>query len=99
MGNRYIGVVDAVVEEPVKNLYKRDENGKPIESREPVVYFRDGWRWIPNLGGRRALIDCLGEETDEWVGRRLVVFRYRVKDSAKWEKRVACADMIGSQAS
>jgi len=92
MGDRYIGVVDAVVEESVKNLYKRGEDGKPIESLEPVVCFRDGWRWIPNLGARRALIDCLGQETDEWVGRRLVVSRHRVKGSGKWEKHVACAD-------
>jgi hypothetical protein len=90
----YEGAIDAVVEETVTNRFKRNEDGSPIKCTEPVICFRDGWRLIPNLGARRALIQLLGPDTDAWIGRRLVVTRVRMENSARWEKRVALASDV-----
>ena len=39
----------------------------------PVIFFEDGWEWIPNLSARRALIEAWGSETDDWIGRCMAI--------------------------
>ena len=90
MGDRYEGVIAEVIEEPVRNKFKGTKN------LEPVIVFGDGWRYVPNIAARRALIGFWGSETDDWIGRRLIVFRTPMqrKDAksettiTRWEKRV-----------
>jgi hypothetical protein len=41
-----------------------------------VIIFEDGWRLLPNINQRRALIELLGPETEEWLGHRIVVYRH-----------------------
>ncbi len=93
MGGSYEGIVAEVVEELVRNRYTAQRE------LQPVIVFRDGWRLIPNIGMRRALVEMFGPETDDWVDRRLTVFRRRmVRKSAdgemreRYEKAVECVD-------
>jgi len=91
MGDTYEGRISDVVEERIRNRFTAQK------SLEPVIVFDDGWRLIPNITQRRALVEFWGADTSDWVGRRLVVFRHREErpDDAtglvkvKWEKRVA----------
>src|SRR5262245_14469278 len=88
MGGRYEGVVAQVVEERVRNRFKRDVHGKPIVASEPVIVFEDGWRLVPNIGMRKVMIDAFGLDSDGWIGRRLVIDRQLNDGTNKWEKRV-----------
>ncbi len=92
---RYTGIIANVVEEEVRNRYTARREV------QPVVEFDDGWRIIPNLSMRRALIEIFGTpETTRWIGRRIVIFRRRVErtDRAsgeireRFEKAVMCSD-------
>jgi hypothetical protein len=84
MGDVYEGVIASVAEQVVRNPFSAQRE------RQPVIAFADGWRLIPNLGMRAALIEMLGPETDAWVGRRIQVFRRRVEriDRTTGEVRV-----------
>ncbi len=73
LGGRYEGVIESVVEERVRNRF--------TAQRElvPVIVFDDGWRIIPNLSMRTVLIEIFGAQSDEWIGRRLTIFRRRIE--------------------
>ena len=93
MGGSYEVSIVEVVEEQVRNRYTAQRE------LQPVIVFDDGWRLIPNIGMRRALVEMFGSETDDWVGRRVRVFRRRmVRESAngemreRYEKAVECVD-------
>jgi hypothetical protein len=83
---RYEGRIERVVEEPIRNRFTA------TKQLEPVIYFEDGLRLIPNIGMRRALIEFWGPNTENWIGRPLVVFRASITDpqtgKTRWEKRV-----------
>jgi hypothetical protein len=87
LGGRYEGTIAAVVEERVRNSFKRDGKGKPLVVLEPVIQFEDRWRLVPNIGMRKVLIETFGAETDLWVGRRVVVERHQT-GTGKWEKKI-----------
>ena len=86
----YEGRIDAVTEEVIRNRFTG------TKQLEPVVIFDDGWRLLPNINQRRALIEFFGPETEEWIGCRLGVYRHCIqRPDAKiglvkqtWEKRV-----------
>lgn len=88
---RYEGVIASVHEELIRNRFTA------VKQVEPVITFDDGWRLIPNIGMRRALIEFYGANTDDWIGRRIVVFRSETRDTkagtTRWEKRVMRADV------
>jgi hypothetical protein len=93
MGDRYEGVVASVTEEPIRNRFTAQKQV------EPVISFEDGWRVIPNVGMRKALIEFYGANSDDLIGRRLIVFRHRVerKDAngdtvERWQKSVMRPD-------
>ena len=69
LGDRYQGRIERVVEEPIRNRFTGNKQ------YEPVIYFEDGVRMIPNVGQRRALIEFFGPDTEGWIGYELVVFR------------------------
>lgn len=71
-GGTYQGVIGSVTEEVVRNRFSAQRE------LQPVIGFTDGWRLIPNLGMRRALIEILGAESDNWIGRTLTVTRRQV---------------------
>jgi hypothetical protein len=90
MGDTYQGRIVSVTEETIKNRYKAHQ-----KQLEPVITFEDGWRLIPNITQRKALIEIFGSETDGWIGCEVIVFRHRTQkvDSEgvtreKFEKRV-----------
>jgi hypothetical protein len=72
-GDSYEGRIAEVTEEVIRNRFKG------TKQLEPVVVFEDGWRLLPNINQRRALIEFFGPETEEWRGRRLVVFRHSIQ--------------------
>lgn len=87
--DRYEGRIADVTEEVIRNRFTG------VKQLEPVVVFEDGWRLVPNVGQRRALIEFFGPETDDWKGHRLVVFRHSTQRTSAdgavrqtWEKRV-----------
>jgi hypothetical protein len=93
MGGCFEGVIDDVLEERVRNFYKRDEQtGKPLMEKQPVIVFKGGWRIVPNIGMRRTLIEALGAETDRWIGQHLVIERQQAP-TGKWQKSVRVADI------
>ena len=86
----YEGRISEVTEEMIRNRFKGQKQ------LEPVIIFEDGWRLLPNINQRRALIEFFGPQTDEWIGHKLCVFRHCTEkiDEATgqskqtWEKRV-----------
>ena len=96
MGGAYKGVIVEVVEEPMRNRFKarREVN--------PVIVFGDGWRLVPNIGTRRALVDGYGPETDDWSGRRVRIFlrpmtRKNSESAQRYEKAVECLETPASE--
>jgi hypothetical protein len=95
--DRYEGVIADVVESALRNPFTKQRGV------QPVILFEDGWRVVPNIAMRRALIEFFGTETRMWIGRRFVVFRHRVerldpdtgRTTVKWEKRAMLPD-VGS---
>lgn len=88
---RYEGRISDVIEEKLNNHFKGEKG------LEPVLVFSDGWRLCPNLSQRRALIEFWGKDTNDWIGRELVVFLSLVEKRhpktnevvrTTWEKRV-----------
>lgn len=90
LGDAYDGVIASVSEEMIRNRFTAEKK------LEPVITFEDGWRLLPNISQRRALIQFFGADTGEWVGQRVVVYRHRVTQTDQetgavrdsWEKRV-----------
>jgi hypothetical protein len=90
----YEGVIAGVTEERVRNRYTARREW------QPVIDFADGWRLIPNLSMREALINIFGPETDAWHGRRITITRSRRETTnqssgevrVRWVKSVSCAD-------
>jgi hypothetical protein len=72
MGDTYDGRIGDVVEQTIRNRWTGEKQ------LEPVIRFEDGWSLIPNLSQRRALIELFGPESDNWIGRRLQVYRHRI---------------------
>jgi hypothetical protein len=90
----YEGNIVSVADERVRNRYTW------VTSVEPVVLFADGWKWIPNLAARRALVGWFGYDTDNWVGRVVQVVLVNIdrtnaegKAIVMRERRVACPDV------
>jgi hypothetical protein len=88
--DHYEGRISDVAEEVIRNRFTG------VKQLEPVVMFDDGWRLVPNISQRRALIEFFGSETDGWKGQRLVVFRHSIQRTnadgtvkRTWEKRVS----------
>ena len=93
MGGDYKGVIGDVVMEEMRNRYtaKREEH--------PVIVFEDGWRIVPNIGMRQALINSLGPESDDWIGGRIRIFLRPMARKGgggggpqRFEKAVECLD-------
>jgi hypothetical protein len=86
----YEGRIGDVTEETIRNRFTGQKQ------LEPVVIFEDGWRLLPNINQRRALIELMGADTEVWIGRRLCVFRHCTQKTdtetglvkQTWEKRV-----------
>lgn len=86
----YEGRIADVTEEIIRNRFTG------LKQLEPVVIFEDGWRLLPNINQRRALIELFGADTEDWRGSVLVVYRHcNQKIDAEtgltkmaWEKRV-----------
>ena len=89
LGDRYEGIIANVVERTLRNRFTC------TRELQPVIEFEDGLRLVPNITMRRTLIEFFGADTEEWIGRRVVVYRHRVErtdpDSGKvlerFEKR------------
>ena len=91
MGGSYEGSIAEVVEETVRNPFTTQQEVVP------TIVFVDGWRLIPNIGMRRALVEMLGEETDHWVGRHIVIsIRLVARQSANGETRERYEKIIES---
>lgn len=72
-GERYEGIIDTVIEEPLRNRFTG------TKELQPVIVFDDGWRLVPNITMRQALIAWWGPDTEEWIGRRVIVYRHRAE--------------------
>lgn len=94
LGGRYQGTIAAVHVEAMRNLFKN------TTAEEPVIVFEDGWRLVPNYGMRVLLIEHFGAESDEWIGRTVVVVRHLVDETnrrkgeivGRWVKRIVFPD-------
>ena len=73
LGGSYGGVVASVTEEQVRNPFTA------MRQLEPVIGFDEGYRLIPNITMRAALIELFGPHTDKWIGRRITVSRRRIE--------------------
>lgn len=95
-GDRYVGTIDRVGEETVRNKFTAAHEPKP------VIIFADDTKLIPNIGMLRALAQMFGHETDGWHGKRIVVFRRRTervdKTTGESHVRFECAVMAASDA-
>ena len=58
----YVGTIDHVELDEVNNRFL----GEKV--KVPVLYFEDGWQWIPNASARKALKASMGTESDRYVG-------------------------------
>jgi hypothetical protein len=90
LGGRYEGVIAAVHVEPMRNRFKGTTGD------EPVIVFHDGWRLVPNYGMRLLLIEHFGAESNDWIGRTVVVVRHLVDTTdrrtgeiaGRWVRRI-----------
>lgn len=73
MGDRYEGRIASVTEEVLRNRFTA------TKGPQPVIDFQDGYRVVPNITMRKALIEFWGPNSDDWIGRTLIVFRHRVE--------------------
>jgi len=82
----YDGRIDAVTEELIHDQWAGENH------REPVITFTDGWRLIPNINQRKALMALFGFDTEEWLGKVITVFLHPIDKGGRtrFEKRV-CA--------
>jgi hypothetical protein len=83
----YEGTIFEVVEERLHNRYRC------TKELQPVIVFEDGWRLVPNISMRRALKEFFGSDTDEWIGRRVQVYRRLARrpgdGKEDWQKGIA----------
>jgi hypothetical protein len=94
MDDRFEGEIVDVREQQIRNRFTTERQ------LEPVIYFPDGWRLIPNIGMRKELVQLLGPETNTWKGHRLVVYQAPIERTNKatgevtvaYEKRVMLAE-------
>ena len=94
LGGRYEGTIVAVHAERMHNRFKG------LTAEEPVITFHDGMRLVPNYGMRLLLIERFGAETDEWIGRTVIVVRHLVESSdrrtgevaGRWVRRILLPD-------
>jgi hypothetical protein len=94
LDDRYEGIISAVHLQELRNRFTY------VKNLQPVIVFEDGYQVVPNLSMRRALIEFWGDDTDDYIGRRLIVYRNRVERvdrktgevREKWEKRVMLPD-------
>lgn len=91
MGGRFTDVISRVELSKMFSRHAQVERlGKVTRGAEvvqPCIYFKTGYRLVPNLGMRRELINRLGDETDRWVGEELtvVIQRHQVTDERTGE--------------
>ncbi len=94
LGGDYEGVIASVKEEMLHNRFK----GQKFP--EPVVSFYDGKRLVLNRTMLRACIGWFGDESNNWVDRRIRVFLRREekvnKDTGetRWQvqRGIVCED-------
>jgi hypothetical protein len=90
MGGRYEGRIAGVTAEFMRNKFKG------TTGEEPVILFEDGWRLVPNYSMRQALIQTFGEESNEWIGRSIIVYLHKVEKTnvqageiaGRWVRRI-----------
>lgn len=90
-GEAYEGVISEVCEERIRNRFTG------AKTLELVLRFQDGWLLAPNLTQKMALVSFWGNDSQDWLGHRLLVFRARVEHvnketgllKVRWDKRVA----------
>ena len=94
LGGEYEGVIAFVKEEILHNRFK----GQKFP--EPVVSFHDGKRLVLNKTMLRACIGWFGDDSNNWIDRRIRIFLRREekvnKDTGetRWQvqRRIACED-------
>lgn len=67
MGGVYVGEVAEVVEEDVRSP------GTGKTTREAVIEFTDGTRYVPSNTATRTLIKMFGYESDNWPGKEIEI--------------------------
>jgi hypothetical protein len=72
---RFEGVIRSVTEETQRNKFKGG-----VSEVKPVIEFECGMRVIPNGGNMRTLSALYGDETDAWVGHKIVVYLRPLKE-------------------
>jgi hypothetical protein len=82
MGGEFEGIVACVSEEYIRNRFTAQR------SLEVVITFDDGHRLIPNKTVLQKVITWFGAESDDWIGRRVRIYRRQVEvPNAKGELR------------
>ena len=59
---RYVGTIAHVKRDTVNDKFRG------MKVPVPVLYFEDGWQWVPNKGAKNALKARMGLESDAYVG-------------------------------
>jgi hypothetical protein len=95
LGDEYEGVVAAASEETIRNRFTGQRE------QVPVVTFGDGWRLVLNKTILQKFIVWFGAESDNWVGRRVRVYRRQVEIAnakgvtrTKWVRDCVCEDRL-----
>ena len=88
MSGQYEGVIAEVVEEEVRNSYKR------ATEVVPMIRFEDGECVIPNIGMRKTLIDALGTDTEAYVGVRVMVYLDLVETKSGGTRHQKCLKVV-----
>ena len=71
LGGRYSGRVLGVRAEELRNPFPRP--GDPKVQMQPVIYFEDDRKIVPNVSMRTDAIARLGDNTKLWVGQQLTI--------------------------
>ena len=95
IGGEFEGVVESVTEELIRNKFKAQR------SREPVVGFdQGGYRLVLNATLLDKFIRWFGAESDDWIGRRVRIYRrlVEVRNSkgelrSRWQRDAVCEDV------
>jgi len=93
--SEYEGVVAQVSEEMIRNRFTAQRETLP------VVTFDDGWRLVLNKTFLQKFITWFGADSDNWVGRRVRVYRRQAEltnakgvTRTKWVRDVVCEDHL-----
>lgn len=92
MGGKFDDVIASVTDEEIRNRFTA------VKAIEPVVTFdQSGYRLVLNKGMLQSLIALFGPESNDWIGRRVYVFRRRLESKhgetrARWQRAIACED-------